>query len=228
MQRGGMMTIFSSSRVRRFLAASLSIASFAFLAVLLIVPLSGCGDKQDNSNSANRNQGSTPRAVDPNHKNPIAVLETDAGTIKVELLENDAPVTVDNFRKLAERGFYNGLIFHRVISGFMIQGGDPRGDGTGGQTASGQPLPNEINVGSPLYRGGYQRGAVAMANRGRPETGTSQFFIMHQNYALPPNYTIFGRVTEGMDAVDKIATAQTTPDNNRPVQPIKMKKVHIE
>src|SRR5262245_39746903 len=228
MQRGGMMTIFSSSRVRRFLAASLSIASFAFLAVLLIVPLSGCGDKQDNSNSANRNQGSTPRAVDPNHKNPIAIIETDAGTIKVELLETDAPVTAENFRKLAERGFYNGLIFHRVISGFMIQGGDPKGDGTGGQTASGQPLPNEINPGSPLYSGGYQRGLVAMANRGRPESGTSQFFIMHKNYpALQPNYTVFGRVTEGIEVVDKIATAPTGA-NNRPVEPVKMKKVRIE
>jgi cyclophilin family peptidyl-prolyl cis-trans isomerase len=221
-----MMTTSSSSRVRRFAAASLSIAAFAFLTVLLTFPLSGCGDKQESSNSANRS-ATTPKPADPNHKNPTAIIETDAGTIKVELLETDAPVTVENFRKLAERGFYNGVIFHRVISGFMIQGGDPKGDGTGGQTASGQPLPNEINPGSPLYRSGYQRGMVAMANKGRPETGTSQFFIMHKNYPLQPNYTIFGTVTEGIDVVDKIASAPTGP-NNRPVDPVKMKKVRIE
>jgi len=215
--------------VFRFAAASLSTATFACLTVLLTLTLSGCGDKQETSNSANRN-ASTPKAVDPNHKNPIAVIDTDVGTVKIELLENDAPATVDNFRKLAERGFYNGLIFHRVINGFMIQGGDPKGDGTGGQTATGQALPNEINVNSPLYRGGYQRGMVAMANKGIPQTATSQFFIMHQNYTLAPSYTIFGRVTEGIDVVDKIATAPNTGPQtmNRPVTPVKMKKVHIE
>ncbi len=160
-----------------------------------------------------------------------AVIETDLGTIKFELLDNEAPKTAENFRLLARRGYYNGTIFHRVISGFMIQGGDPRGDGTGGETASGQPLPNEINRNSPLYQGGtYQRGLVAMANAGRPETGKSQFFIMHQNYPLPPNYTIFGRVSAGMDVVDKIATAPNTgrTTNNRPVTPVVMKNVSIE
>lgn len=157
----------------------------------------------------------------------IAVLETDAGTIKVELLPSEAPKTVENFKLLAARGFYDGLIFHRVISGFMIQGGDPLGNGTGGQTATGQALPNEINTSSPLYQAGYQRGFVAMANKGRPETATSQFFIMHQNYRLPPGYTVFGKVTEGMDAVDKIATAPKGP-NDRPLAPVAMKKVYIQ
>ncbi|HSE97402.1 MAG TPA: peptidylprolyl isomerase [Blastocatellia bacterium] len=157
----------------------------------------------------------------------VAVIETDLGAIRIELLSDDAPATVENFRQLAERGFYNGLIFHRVIKGFMIQGGDPKGDGTGGETASGEPLPNEIDRNSPLYQGGYQRGLLAMANRGTPETGTSQFFIMHQNYSLPPNYTIFGRVIEGMEVVDQIASAQTTRPMNRPVSPIAMNKVYI-
>ena len=165
-----------------------------------------------------------------NQPNPTAVIETDAGTIKFELLENEAPKTAENFRALAERGFYNGTIFHRVISGFMIQGGDPNGDGTGGQTATGQPLPNEINRSSPLYQGGYRRGLVAMANKGIPETGSSQFFIMHQTYPLPPNYTVFGRVTEGMDVVDKIAAAPNTgsSNQNRPVTPVKMNKVSVQ
>jgi cyclophilin family peptidyl-prolyl cis-trans isomerase len=159
------------------------------------------------------------------------VIETELGTIKFELLDNEASKTAENFRLLAQRGYYNGTIFHRVVSGFMIQGGDPKGDGTGGETATGQPLPNEINRSSPLYQGGiYQRGLVAMANAGRPETGKSQFFIMHQNYPLQPNYTVFGRVIEGMDVVDKIATAPNTgrATNNRPVNPVAMKKVSIE
>src|SRR6185503_2325742 len=111
----------------------------------------------------------------------------------------------------------------------MIQGGDPKGDGTGGQTATGALLPNEINRTSPLYQGGYRRGLVAMANKGRPETGGSQFFIMHQTYPLQPNYTIFGRVTEGMDVVDKIAGAPNGgAPNNRPVNPVKMTKVYVQ
>ncbi|HWP42021.1 MAG TPA: peptidylprolyl isomerase, partial [Blastocatellia bacterium] len=161
-------------------------------------------------------------------KSRIAVIETDLGRIRIELLPDEAPETVENFRALAERGFYDGLIFHRVIKGFMIQGGDPNGNGTGGETASGEPLPNEINLNSPLYRGGYQRGLVAMANRGRPETGTSQFFIMHQNYALAPNYTIFGRVIEGIEVVDQIASAPTSGPMNRPVSPVAMKRVYME
>jgi len=165
-----------------------------------------------------------------NQPNRTAVIETDAGNIKFELLENEAPRTAENFRLLAERGFYNGTIFHRVISGFMIQGGDPNGDGTGGQTATGQPLPNEINRSSPLYQGGYRRGLVAMANKGIPETGSSQFFIMHQTYPLQPNYTVFGRVVEGMDVVDKIAAAPNTgaSNQNRPVTPVKMNKVYVQ
>jgi cyclophilin family peptidyl-prolyl cis-trans isomerase len=158
----------------------------------------------------------------------LAVIETDLGTIKVELLPEEAPETVENFRQLAERGFYDRLIFHRVISGFMIQGGDPKGDGSGGETASGQPLPNEINPNSPLYQGGYRRGFIAMANKGRPETGSSQFFIMHQDYRLPAKYTVFGRVIEGQEVVDKIATAPTSGQVNRPVSPVAMKRVYIE
>ena len=155
-------------------------------------------------------------------------IETTMGTIKIELLDKDAPVTAENFRKLANAGFYNGLVFHRTISGFMIQGGDPNGNGTGGRTADGNALPNEINRTSPLYQNGYHRGDVAMANRGKPETATSQFFIMHQDRSLaqlPANYTIFARVIEGMDVVDKIANAPTPPGSDRPTNPVAMTKV---
>jgi cyclophilin family peptidyl-prolyl cis-trans isomerase len=160
----------------------------------------------------------------------VAVIETDLGNIKVELLPQDSPQTVQNFRQLAERGYYDGTIFHRTIRGFMIQGGDPKGDGTGGQSASGQPLPNEINPQSPLYQASYRRGIVAMANKGRPETGGSQFFIMHRdNNRMPPNYTIFGRVIEGMEVVDKIADMPTSgPPMDRPSAPVTMKKVYVQ
>ena len=132
------------------------------------------------------------------------VIDTDKGPIELELLAADAPMAVENFRLLAEHGYYDGLVFHRVIKGFMIQGGDPAGDGTGGESAWGAPFADEINPDSPLYREGYRRGIVAMANAG-PNTNGSQFFIMHDDYPLPPNYVIFGRVTSGMDAVDAIA-----------------------
>ncbi len=155
-----------------------------------------------------------------------AVIETDLGTIKFELLWSDSPETAENFRLLAERGYYNGTIFHRTINGFMIQGGDPTGTGAGGETASGSPLPNEIDRNTPLYQGPYLRGLVAMANKGTPESGSSQFFIMHQDYRLPPKYTIYGRVTEGQDVVDKIATAPTSGD--RPLSPVVMRKVYVQ
>src|SRR5215475_10504026 len=164
-------------------------------------------------------------------KSRTAVIETDLGNIKIQLLEDDAPDTVENFCELAQQGVYDGTIFHRVISGFMIQGGDPNGDGTGGKTASGKPLPDETHPASPLYTGGYKRGYVAMANKGTPQTGTSQFFIMHRDRpltVLPPVYTIFGEVTEGMDVVDKIAAAPSGPPNNRPLNPVKMNKVTIQ
>ncbi|MEW6126311.1 MAG: peptidylprolyl isomerase [Acidobacteriota bacterium] len=207
-----------------------SIALIFLLAGLLL--LGACTQPQNtnqpSSNQANSNQAQPAPA--PKGKNHIAVLETDAGIIKFELFESDAPKTTENFIKLAEKNFYNGLIFHRVIKGFMIQGGDPQGNGTGGQTWNGKDLPNEIKLNSPLYqKGGYSRGVVAMANKGLPQTATSQFFIMHQSrpfQSLPPNYTIFGQVVSGMDVVDKIVSAPVNGD--RPIAPVKMKKVYIE
>ena len=140
--------------------------------------------------------------------NRTAVIQTNKGTIKVELLESDAPKTTENFITLAERGYYNGVIFHRVIKGFMIQGGDPTGTGRGGESKWGPRFNDEIDTQSEVYKRGYKAGTVAMANAG-PNTNGSQFFIMHADYALPPLYTIFGRVTEGQEIVDKIATSAT-------------------
>ena len=158
--------------------------------------------------------------------NRIATIETNHGTIRFELLEEDAPKTTENFRLLAERGYYDGVIFHRVIKGFMIQGGDPTGTGRGGASAWGGRFDDEINRASPLYQGAYRKGTVAMANAG-PNTNGSQFFIMHADYPLPPSYTKFGRVIEGQDVVDKIATTPTRP-GDRPVSDVVMKKVTVE
>ena len=203
--------------IQRLVAVTLVATFFAVL-------LTGCGQKQE--------EGAASKPAAPSHPNRTAVIETDLGTIKFELLEDEVPKTAENFRLLAERGYYNGTIFHRVVSGFMIQGGDPNGNGTGGQTATGAMLPNEINRSSSLYQGGYRRGLVAMANKGRPETGSSQFFIMHQTYPMPANYTIFGRVTEGMDVVDKIASAPTTVnqsgEKSQPVTPVKVNKAYVQ
>src|SRR6187397_3037245 len=133
-----------------------------------------------------------------------AVIETDSGAIEIEFLAADAPKAVENFRLLAEHNYYDGLTFHRIVRGFMIQGGDPAGDGTGGQSAWGEAFPDEINAQSPLYRDGYRRGIVAYANSG-PNTNGSQFFIMHMDYELPPNYVIFAKVTSGLSTVDALA-----------------------
>ena len=158
--------------------------------------------------------------------NRTAVLQTNKGTIRFELLESDAPKTTENFIQLAERGYYDGIVFHRVIKGFMIQGGDPTGTGRGGASAAGGRFNDEINPSSEVYKRGYKAGTVAMANAG-PNTNGSQFFIMHADYALPPSYTIFGRVTEGQDVVNTIATSQTDR-NDRPASEVKMEKVTIE
>ena len=159
-----------------------------------------------------------------------AVIETDKGPITIEFFADEQPKAVENFRLLAEHGYYDGLTFHRIVKGFMIQGGDPLGNGTGGESAWGAPFADDINESSPLYRDGYRRGLVAMANSG-PNTNGSQFFIMHDTYPLPPNYVIFARVTNGMDAVDAIAETPTTrgPDGemSQPATPPMIKKVTI-
>ena len=158
--------------------------------------------------------------------NRTAVIQTNKGTIRFELLEADAPKTTENFITLAERGYYDGVIFHRVIPSFMIQGGDPTGTGRGGESAWGGRFNDEINRSSDVYKRGYKEGTVAMANAG-PNTNGSQFFIMHADYGLPPSYSIFGRVTEGQEVVDAIAT--TARDrNDKPLSEVKMEKVTIE
>ncbi len=148
-----------------------------------------------------------------------AILRTTAGQIEIELFADKTPKTAANFISLAKKGFYDNTIFHRIIPGFMIQGGDPKGDGTGGP---GYKFDDEP------FEGEYSRGAVAMANAG-PNTNGSQFFIMHKDYPLPKNYVIFGKVLNGMDVVDKIAASPTKPggEGSTPVNPVKIESVII-
>jgi cyclophilin family peptidyl-prolyl cis-trans isomerase len=156
-----------------------------------------------------------PMSIDPAHSYE-ATINTSAGQMTAELLPGDAPRTVNNFVFLARDGFYDGVIFHRVIPGFMIQGGDPTGTGRGGP---GYRFDDE-----PVQRS-YSRGILAMANAG-PNTNGSQFFIMHADYGLPPSYTIFGRLTSGTEVLDAIATAPTGA-SDRPHQPTSITSVTI-
>lgn len=149
-----------------------------------------------------------------------ATLKTSQGNIEIELFANKTPITVNNFVSLSKKDFYSDTIFHRVIEGFMIQGGDPKGDGTGGP---GYQFDDEP------FDGEYERGTIAMANAG-PNTNGSQFFIMHQDYALPKNYVIFGKVISGIEVVDKIATAkveQNRGEISKPVTPVKIANIEI-
>jgi peptidyl-prolyl cis-trans isomerase B (cyclophilin B) len=147
-----------------------------------------------------------------------ATLHTNHGPIAVELFDDDAPKTVENFRKLSGDGFYDGLIFHRVIPDFMIQGGCPEGTGTGGP---GYTFEDEINE----YK--VERGALAMANAG-PDTNGSQFFIVTTDAApwLDGKHTVFGRVTDGMDAVTAIE-GQRTDQGDKPLEPCVIERVEL-
>lgn len=161
-----------------------------------------------------------PTAVEVQNKNYEAVLKTSEGDITIQLNSQMTPKTVNNFVTLAKKSFYNNTIFHRVIKGFMIQGGDPKGDGTGG--------PGYRFADEP-FEGEYERGTIAMANAG-PNTNGSQFFIMHNDYPLPKNYVIFGKVISGIEVVDKIAEAPTEfngRENSKPVNPVKVESVEI-
>ena len=159
-------------------------------------------------------------SIDPK-KSYTATIDTTAGVMKAQLFADEAPNTVNNFVFLAREKYYNNVIFHRVISGFMIQGGDPTGTGTGG--------PGYRFADEPVKRK-YLRGTLAMANAG-PDTNGSQFFILHQDYPLPPRYVIFAKVTSGMDVVDALANTPTAMgsdgERSRPLTPPVIKTITV-
>jgi cyclophilin family peptidyl-prolyl cis-trans isomerase len=172
-------------------------------------------EKESAMSMSNGKQYQKAESVVKAGKSYTAVIKTSAGDITVEL-SKDTPVTTNNFVFLAQEKFYDGVIFHRVIPGFMIQGGDPTGTGMGGP---GYKFSDE------KFAGEYKRGTIAMANSGANTNG-SQFFIMHADYPLPPNYVIFGKTVEGLDVVDKIASGKTGP-NDRPVEPVSITSVEV-
>ncbi len=171
------------------------------LGAFILLALIGVGifmlsQKHTNKSVATGTFGADVKGSSKSVQNRFAVIETPKGNIKLELYENKAPLTAGNFIKLAESGFYNGLNFHRVIHGFMIQGGDPNGDGTGGP---GYTIQDEFAKGLT-----HDVGALSMANRG-PNTGGSQFFIVETPQPhLDGKHAIFGQVVEGMDIVYEI------------------------
>ena len=174
------------------------------------------------NNGTINNQSSSTENIMTDKKINKATIDTNFGQIVLELYQDDSPKTVENFVILAQKGFYNSLTFHRVIPGFMIQGGDPKGDGTGGP---GYTFADELDENTPSAKAGYKKGVLAMANAG-PNTNGSQFFIMLKDYPLPHSYTIFGRVISGQEVVDKIG-AVNTGANDRPLTPVVMKSVTV-
>lgn len=170
---------------------------------------------------ASHYSGPPEMSMDPS-KNYTASIQTSKGTMTAELFASETPITVNNFVFLAREGFYNDGGFHRVIKGFMVQGGCPKGDGTGGP---GYRFADE------KFTRQYVRGTLAMANAG-PNTNGSQFFIVHgENAGLPPNYTIFGMLTGGLDVLDALADAEVTGgsggERSRPTERLEINSVEI-
>lgn len=208
--------------------------------------------KENSNNEAKTEKKTEPKLVQLDDKvekgQPVATIETTEGTVKIKLFPKEAPKAVENFVTHAKDGYYDGLLFHRVIDNFMIQSGDPKGDGTGGESIWKKPFKNEIS--NNLY---HLRGALAMANAG-PDTNGSQFYIVQNKFltaaeikndsiqytdsvkeayeklkgvpSLDGSYTVFGQTIEGLDIVDKIAETEVGA-NDKPEKDIKIKTIKI-
>lgn len=208
--------------------------------------------KENSNNEAKTEKKTEPKLVQLDDKvekgQPVATIETTEGTVKIKLFPKEAPKAVENFITHAKDGYYDGLLFHRVIDNFMIQSGDPKGDGTGGESIWKKPFKNEIS--NNLY---HFRGALAMANAG-PDTNGSQFYIVQNKFltaaeikndsiqytdsvkeayeklkgvpSLDGSYTVFGQTIEGLNIVDKIAETEVGA-NDKPEKDIKIKTIKI-
>mgnify|MGYP001170033098 FL=1 len=227
---------------------------FLFLILTTLSILNGCKKVEKNQE---RTEGGADVVLEqlelPKKDEEIIVMETNYGTIKIRLFPEIAPKAVENFKTHVENGYYDGLTFHRVIEGFMIQGGDPIGNGTGGESIWGKPFEDEFDINYHNFRG-----TLSMANAG-PNTNGSQFFIVQKDTVeeslieqmaeigeeggfpetvikayrelggtphLDYRHTVFGQVFEGMDIVNKIAALETD-GNDRPIEPVVMEKVEI-
>jgi cyclophilin family peptidyl-prolyl cis-trans isomerase len=187
------------------------------------MPVQKQNQPEASSSAVNKKQYTvTPKMEINQSKKYTAQVTTSKGTFSIELFSGETPQTVNNFIFLARSGFYDGIVFHRIIKDFMIQTGDPNGDGTGG--------PGYTFADEKITRD-YSRGTVAMANRG-PDTNGSQFFIVHKDTQLPKQYVIFGKVADGIDTVDKIAETQVTQsaqgEKSKPATPVTIEKIQID
>jgi cyclophilin family peptidyl-prolyl cis-trans isomerase len=187
---------------------------YSLYSLLLLAFLAGCSTGKETTSSEQK----------INEKTEVAVIKTNMGTIELELFSKEAPKAVENFTRLANKGYYDGVIFHRVIDDFMIQGGDPTGTGRGGESIWGKPFEDEF---SPALKFD-QAGLLAMANAG-PGTNGSQFFItLAATPWLNNHHTIFGKVVKGMDVVQAIGKVQTSKPYDKPVKDVVMEKVTVE
>ena len=200
--------------IYKFLIFSLFISACGSNEVEEITETTVQDNKGESTMSDEKVYSSMPEMIIDQNKSYTAVIQTSMGDLTVEFFTDTAPVTVNNFVSLSNDGYYDNIIFHRVISGFMIQGGDPSGTGHGEYGKfPGYTFEDELNNQQP-----YEKGILAMANAG-PNTNGSQFFIMHVDYPLPYQYTIFGKVTDGLDVIDTIASVQTA-EGDKPVEDV--------
>lgn len=187
---------------------------YPLYSLLLLAFLAGCSTSKEKTSPGQKTR----------EKTEVAVIKTNMGTIELELFSKEAPKAVENFTKLANKGYFDGVIFHRVIDNFMIQGGDPTGTGRGGESIWGKPFEDEFSPGLKFD----QPGLLAMANAG-PGTNGSQFFItLAPTPWLNNHHTIFGKVINGMDVVQAIGKVQTSKPNDKPVKDVVMEKVTVE
>lgn len=213
-----------TSNLKSFSAKLLSLM-FAMAIVMSTVVLSGCSGEKTTSSSSSQVKATVAQVEETTVASVVyetpdvpdnAVYATidveDYGTVTVALYPDHAPITVENFVKLAKDGFYDGLTFHRIMSGFMAQGGDPLGNGTGG---SDEEIKGEFTSNGVNNTLSHTRGAISMARSSLPDSASSQFFIVHEDSTfLDGDYAVFGYVTEGMDVVDKICEDANPTDDN--------------